>query len=104
MDNKIKSKVLNYLNLFDSNYTIIIIDEQTIEKKELNVYYYNTKEYLKDKNVSCALAGNNPILFDKKSNKMYYLNPAKSIKLQIKEFLFNKNLFASIENPLDHDF
>ncbi len=76
MINQIEAEkiVKKYLNFFETDYEVILLNEKTLKKKHLMIFFYDTKEFLIDGNSSKALAGNNPILINLMTEKMYYVN------------------------------
>lgn len=71
-------------------FDVMIIDDDTIEKNDLFVFFYDSKEYLLNKNDSYALAGNAGIIFDKKTGEIFMANTTKPISYFINDYPKNK--------------
>lgn len=88
MDKKqLISDLLLYLNKDNNNESkIILIDEATIEKEEYYVFFYNTEKYIKEKDLSYALAGNAPIIINKRTGEKYITGTAHRIEYYLEEY------------------
>ena len=92
-----ESKVLNFLNMIYADFEIMIIDDNTIENDKFLVFFYNTKEYLLNNNISYALAGNGGIIVDRTNGDMYMSGTSEPIDHYIEQFLNNKNGLQKID-------
>lgn len=67
-----------------------IIEDAIIEKEYYWVFFYNSKLYLDNGNLSYALAGNSPFIVDKIQGKIYETGTAYDIKFYMEEFEKNE--------------
>jgi len=95
--NKIQAreKVLNYLNIFDTDYKIMILENSSLENEQCCLFYYNTEEFIIKGDSSYALAGNNPILVNYKNGLMYYID--SSVKIDLEELIKNVDSLKPID-------
>jgi hypothetical protein len=70
----------------DDKCTLIIVEGETIEKDFGWVFFYNSKEFLEDHNLSYMLAGNAPIIIDRQDGSVHKTGTAHSIDFYIKEY------------------
>lgn len=89
--NEAKLIAKNYLHFLQKDLegiTLVIVDNEIIERDFGWVFFYNSKEFLETGNLSFALVGNAPLIVDKNSGKIietgtaypieYYLNNYKT--------------------------
>jgi hypothetical protein len=50
------------------------------------VFCYNTKEYMDSRNISHALAGNAPLIFDRRDGQVYVTGTAHTLDHYIEEY------------------
>ena len=84
-----KNKVKKYLDSIYLDFEIMITDSY-LEGEEYYVFFYNSKEYIENKNESYALVGNSGIIFDKKTTKLYETSSSYPIDYFLEKFLKNK--------------
>ncbi len=70
----------------DSNEELAIAKEGKIEKNYGWIFFYNTKKYLDTKEISYALAGNGPVVVEKRNGQVTFLGTGKTIEKVIEEF------------------
>jgi hypothetical protein len=63
-----------------------IIEDATIEKDLYWVFFYNSKSYLEEGDLSDRLAGNSPLIIDKIHGNIYETGTAKSVEFYMEEF------------------
>ena len=83
-----KQMALNYLN---KNYNVegdelMIVDASTIETSSAWVFFYNSREYLKNKNLGYMLAGNSPMIVSKRDGNLYETGTAQPIEYYLEQF------------------
>jgi Immunity protein 35 len=76
----------------DDKFTLQLMEEETIEKDFGWVFFYNSKEFLEDHNLSYQLAGNSPIIVDRQDGSVHKTGTAHSIDYYIREY-------ENIRNP-----
>lgn len=94
---KAKERIIQYLNFFDQDYEIVIEENMTVLERHVCIFYYNTRAFLEDKNISAALAGNNPILYDLSTNEVYYVTPGTQPRELINNYLDGKLTLQRID-------
>jgi hypothetical protein len=70
----------------DDKCTLRLVEEETIEKDFGWIFFYNSKEFLEDHNLSYMLAGNAPIIVDRHDGSVHKTGTAYSINHYIKEY------------------
>jgi Immunity protein 35 len=65
---------------------MVVIENATIEKNLYWVFFYNSKAYLEEGNLSSALAGNSPLIVDKIDGSIHQTGTAHSIEFYLEEF------------------
>ncbi len=65
---------------------LVIAHEGTIEKDYGWVFFYNSKKFLETGEFSYALAGNGPIIFDKRDGSIHSFGTYKPPEEFIKEY------------------
>ncbi len=78
-------------------YELIVMDDNTIERDELFVFFYNSKEYLLNNNASYALVGNGGIIVDRCDGNMYMSGTSEPIEYYINKFISDKNSLERID-------
>ena len=92
-----KNKVLDFLNLMYTDLEVLIMDDKTIENNSLFVFFYNSKEYLLNKDSSYALAGNGGIIVDKIDGALFITGTSNPIEYYIEEFNTNKESLERVD-------
>lgn len=74
--------------LLDKNcdFEIILIDESTIKEDFGWVFFYNSKKYLETGNFRDMLAGNAPLIIDKKTGQLTETGTAYNIDYYITKY------------------
>ena len=85
---QIIQELLIYLNEYNEGPedTVVIIDSATIEKDDYFVFFYNNEIFIKEGNISYALAGNAPIIINKHTGEKYITGTAESIEYYMEEY------------------
>lgn len=65
---------------------LIVVDEATIERPYGWVFFYKSKLWQKTQNISYALAGNAPLLIDRRTGAAYFLGTAQPIEIYLRAF------------------
>lgn len=65
---------------------LVIIDNETIEKKWGWVFFYNTEDYLKTGDIYEALVGNAPYIVNRYTGELFETGTAYDIEEYIKEY------------------
>ncbi len=65
---------------------IVILDDETIEKDSYYVFFYINKRYLDTNNISDMIAGNAPVIVDKKTGLKHTTGTAFDIEYYIKKY------------------
>ena len=92
-----KQKIYDYFKSLCLDYSIIILDNYTIEMDDLYVFYYDSKEYIVDGNPSYALAGNSGIIVDKTNLELYTTSNTIPIEDYIRLFKTDKSKLQKME-------
>ena len=59
---------------------IVIIEEATVERSGLWVFFYNTRSYLQTGEIGRSLVGNDPIIVDRRDGSIHYTTTSRSIE------------------------
>ena len=88
-----KVDVENYLNsVYEiAGDSIVVLDDETIEKDNYYVFFYINKRYLETNNMSDMIAGNAPIIVDKKTGLKYITGTAFDIEYYMKKYESENN-------------
>jgi len=70
----------------DRNYSLVILDEYTIEKDYGYVFFYDSSLYIETEDINHALGGNSPILIEKSTSKIIYTGTANSIEYYLENY------------------
>ena|SRR5829696_6226198 len=83
-----KQTALNYINssCVIEDDEIVILDEETIEKPYGWVFFYTSGNYLRTGDLRFLLAGNSPILIEKKDGSLAVLGTALPVEDYIREY------------------
>jgi hypothetical protein len=65
---------------------LVILDNETIEKKWGWVFFYNTEDYLKTGDIYEALVGNAPYIVNRYTGELFETGTAYDIEEYIKEY------------------
>lgn len=65
---------------------LVLLDSMTIERKFGWVFLYNTKRFLETNNVRDALAGNGPLLVDKRKATVLQLGTAFPLEQYLEHY------------------
>ncbi|MBI3220547.1 MAG: hypothetical protein HYZ44_13620 [Bacteroidetes bacterium] len=68
-----------------------IIQSETIEEDFGWVFFYNSKEYLEKGNLSYALAGNCPLIFDRQTGLIHVTGTSDSVEFYINQYREKRN-------------
>lgn len=84
----VKSDLKKYLNDASEllNDCIIILDEETIERKDYWVFFYTNEKFLQTKDISDMIVGNSPIIINKITGEKYFTGTANPIEYYIEEY------------------
>jgi hypothetical protein len=66
--------------------SIIILNEETLDKDYGWIFFYTSRRYLKTKLISHMLAGNGPILVEKESGALIQLSTAVPLEESIRDY------------------
>ena len=67
-------------------YSFVILTEYTIERPTCFVFFYESSRYLETGAFEDRLAGNAPILVDRRTGELHFLGTAEPVEFYIKEF------------------
>ena len=83
-----RKKVEIYLQKMSGgeNYSLVVIEDATIEKNFGWVFFYNSKKYLETKNFSDMIVGNAPILISSTNGELFETGTALPIESYIDNF------------------
>jgi len=65
---------------------MVILEEETIEKEYGWIFFYQSKKFMESGNISDALAGNAPYIFNKHSGEIIVTGTAYPIDYYITEY------------------
>ena len=65
---------------------LVIKDNETIEKSFGWVFFYDSKDFVETKDPKFIIAGNAPIIIDRKSGAIYETGTARSVDFYIEQF------------------
>ncbi|WP_052055775.1 YrhB domain-containing protein [Myxosarcina sp. GI1] len=87
----------NYLNsqARDKDYEAVILDENTLERDRLYVFFYQSRKYLETNDINYSLVGNAPILIEKETGRVVVTGTARDIKY----YLENYDKYGTIHPP-----
>jgi hypothetical protein len=57
--------------------TWLIVEGETVERSFGWVFFYNTKEFIETGNPISQLAGNGPVIFDRRSGRMQFFGSGR---------------------------
>jgi hypothetical protein len=85
----------NYLSETETpeDFQYVILDECTIEKESLFVFFYQSSTYLESGDINDMLAGNAPILIDKRTAEIHLTGTAHATEF----YIHNYEKFGSTE-------
>jgi hypothetical protein len=66
--------------------TLVVVDEATIGKDYGWIFFYNSRRYLETNNLSYALAGNGPIVVERKDGALTQLGTALPLEESINNY------------------
>ena len=86
--NQIVQELLGYLNEYNEKPEdcVIIIESATIEKEDYYVFFYNNEIFLREGDMSYALAGNTPIIVNKHTGEKYITGTAMPIEYYMEQY------------------
>ena len=67
-------------------YTLVLLDDQTIERNFGWVFFYQSREFLDTGDYSLQLAGNCPLIVDRRDGAMHVAGTAQPIEYYIEEY------------------
>ena len=59
---------------------LMLIESATMEKTYGWIFFYNSRQYIEEGNMSLALAGNTPLIVERRSGKLTVTGTARSIE------------------------
>lgn len=65
---------------------LILSPKPAIKKSYGNVYYYNTRKFIEERDINYALLGNGPFLVEKKNGKVFEFGTGKPLEYYLKEY------------------
>ena len=74
-----ENKVISYLNLFCEDDKMILIEGNTIERDFGWIFFYDSKNHVETGDLRYAIAGNSPILVERKTGFIYETGTAKPV-------------------------
>ena len=63
-----------------SKIELMLIESATLEKTYGWIFFYNSRQYIEEGNMSLALAGNTPLIVERRSGKLTVTGTARSIE------------------------
>ena len=84
-----KKAAHSYLNSrsdLKRDFTLVIVDEYTIEKEYGYIFFYDSSKHIETGDVEYALAGNAPILIDKLTGCLYVTGTAYPIEHYLENY------------------
>jgi hypothetical protein len=93
---KIVTDILSTDNFLQENDSLIIIDDLTIEKPYAWIFTYTSKLWYETKDNKYAIAGNAPIIVDKKTGKRTYYSTEYGIDNIIEKYEEEKKIWCLI--------
>jgi len=85
-----RKRVQDFINdRFGGDQDLIILDNQTAETSFGWVFCYDTRKFVETSELIYALAGNAPIIFDRRDSSLHIAGTAKGIDFYIREHLEN---------------
>lgn len=70
----------------DAILRLAIVEEKTIERDFGWVFFWQTAQYLENRDLSCALAGNAPLLIAREDGSLHVLGTAEPVEHYIETF------------------
>jgi hypothetical protein len=70
----------------ESEKDLILFSKHTIKKTYGNLYTYNSRKFIEEKNYDYALLGNGSFLVEKKTGKIFQFGTAKSDEYYFAEY------------------
>lgn len=69
-----------------SAYSFVILDDYTIERPKFFVFFYESSRYLETGAFEDRLAGNSPILVDRRTGKPLFLGTAEPVEAYLAQY------------------
>lgn len=74
---------------------LVVVDEATIERPWGLVFFYTSKIWQETQNISYALAGNAPLLVDRRNGATHFLGTAQPVEVYLREYEDSSDPYAA---------
>ena len=82
---KLVEKEINSSYTLDGD-ELVVLEEETIEKEYGWIFFYTSRRFLETGNVNYMLAGNAPIVVDKRTGKLTWLGTAEPFENYLRPY------------------
>ena len=65
---------------------LVVLEEKTLEKEYGWIFFYNSRRFLKTGDVNDMLAGNAPIVVNKRTGKLTWLGTAEPVENYVRRY------------------